>query len=146
LSVSDADLLGANAAVLTGTLIFLTINSVEGISGIPYAYLVGPIIIIFGMSEIMLVRDRGRTARRLSISGFIVLLFVFSLISIGSIYGGPLYSTSEKCAKNPNLYNVTHPYDCAKFTPGSIAERCVKNPREYNLPNIAACSRFISPT
>jgi hypothetical protein len=30
-------------------------------------------------------------------------------------------SAAVECAKDPRKYNITHPYDCVTFSPGSIA-------------------------
>lgn len=165
--VSDDSLLEANAAVIAGTLIFLTINSALafGSSKISISpnYLAILVIFPFALSGIALLKAKGyhskgyhatneildkasKQAKRLTIIGFILLVVVFSIIGLNSIISQPPVSMADKCAQDPTRFNVTHAYDCTKFMSGSIAERCVQDPGTYNLTNIASCSRFISPT
>lgn len=51
-------------------------------------------------------------------------------------------SQAEKCAKNPEAYNVSHVRECSKFTEGSLAEKCASYPSEFNR-NLSGCSAFI---
>lgn len=80
--------------------------------------------------------------------GFVTLIVIFSFIGGYSVQSQqhPPLNASEKCARDPPKYNVTHAYDCAKFSPDSIAEHCVNHPNDYKLSNEAGCSKFISPT
>jgi hypothetical protein len=69
--------------------------------------------------------------------GFGVLAFVFFAIGEQSIDPILKLAASDKCAADPKRYNVTHAYDCAKFTPGSLAGHCANAQRAYNLISIA---------
>jgi hypothetical protein len=50
------------------------------------------------------------------------------------------------CARNYNAFNVSHPYDCSKFSPGTLAELCVNDLQTFNVTDQAECSKFIEPT
>jgi hypothetical protein len=54
-------------------------------------------------------------------------------------------SVELQCAHDPTGFNVTHPYDCAKFTAGSIAELCVLDYDSFGLKDKSGCSKFIQP-
>jgi hypothetical protein len=97
------------------------------------------------MSEFALIIMDSRNARTFSKIGFVLVALVVPLIGLYSYYSLRYFNVSEKCALDPTQYNVTHPYDCTKFTPGSIAERCAQDPKQYKLSNIAGCSRFLPP-
>jgi hypothetical protein len=48
------------------------------------------------------------------------------------------------CAHNPVQFKLgNRPYDCSKFTPGSIAELCVNDLNSFNAKEKSDCSKFI---
>ena len=157
MAITDDGLLEVNATVIAGVLIFLTITSTITPSSGPLTPSYSAILIIFpfALSSIVLLRVKGedrpdsirawRFAKIYSTAGFVTLMVVISMIGIFS-FTSQFDSTAVECAKDPRKYNITHPYDCVKFSPGSIAEHCAHMPKTYGLNKSSDCSIFISPT
>jgi hypothetical protein len=155
--ITEGELLQANATVIAGTLIFLTINSfTEGI-GIPTVYMTYVIVIPFSLSSIFIIYETALKNRhdRLppwwnvfiqpktwSFSGFVYLIIVLGLLATSHSPFIPVETVAEKCAINPEIYNVTHASDCSKFIPGSLAEDCALHPEKYKV-QLKQCSKFI---
>jgi hypothetical protein len=154
--IDEKDLLGINSTVIAGTLIFLTLVSSLGLGIVTPSYLAATIIFPFAYSAMVLltikpgdksdeITHKIMRAKRYTRLGFLTLMVIISIIAIYAAVSS-FMSVSEKCAKDPKRYNVTHPYDCAKFTSGSLLEQCAQDPKRYNLNKTSDCSKFISPT
>lgn len=153
---SDSDLLQANATVIAGVLIFLTVGSLGGIlTGFKLLFAISIILIPFCFSSAVIVffkgfmlpvqvqrRFREKTfkyiSRYSSLLGFGYIIGVIFLISITSASSR---TTAEDCAINPESYNITHVADCSKFTPGRI-DQCTFNPGRFHV-SLKQCVDFI---
>jgi hypothetical protein len=159
-TATEDGLLQANATVIAGVLIFLTIASFA--VGLPeitsrlYVILFTSLIIFpFAISSYEIIRKGTitRRAKRLSELGFMYLLAVIGFMGVVSYIGSenPSYffskstltSIAEQCALDPKKYNITHLSACSKFTTGSLAEECAFAPQSFHL-ELAKCSEFIS--
>lgn len=82
-------------------------------------------------------------AKVLTVAGFVYLAVILIALMVVSNLIPP--SEQLNCGNNPVLYNVSHLWECSKFTGGSLAERCAREPERYNM-SISGCSRFIPPS
>ena len=125
-----ATILQVDASMIVGVLFFLTLTSFIIIPGgkLFEAFgkaLVGivtlSIVIPFIASALIIMGFKNlKVAKWATAVGFVYLALNLSTIVILNFYGiMPAKSAEERCAKNPGYYNVTHPWQCSKFSPGS---------------------------
>lgn len=102
------------------------------------------IVVPFSVSSIIIILGPERSMRfplrrRLGYPQFISIIgFVFLVILLGALvylqfYRPPVSTSAEECAINPESYGITHPSDCSKFTPGSLAQDCALHPEKYTF-------------
>jgi hypothetical protein len=148
--ISNGELLQANATVIAGVLIFLTISSLTPTSHIIglQAGVAASVIIPFSISSVAIIGRKTKFGRWFSNIGFTFLgisLIFLAYFSIHPQYINPfqfIHTTAEDCAINPKKYNVTHVSDCSGFVPGSFAQDCVFDPEKYHV-ELKQCSNFI---
>ncbi len=152
--ISNSDLLQANATVIAGVLIFLTVSSLSLglISGpnlgailITLAPLCASSGIIIGGKNPSVPFLRFPLTRFLSILGFWSLALLIGALAYNESNPPISFTIStpaEKCATNPQGYNITHVADCSKFFPGSLAWECALNPEKFNV-TLKRCTDFI---
>lgn len=149
-NISNRDLLQANATVIAGTLIFITISSIGEVTAPYLLALVAGILLPFSLSSIIIISER-----RLSVSGYPVekgvsmIGFAYLLVAVSALAyvqtyppAYPITTPAEKCAIHPQGYNVTHAADCSKFSTGSLAGDCALHPEKFNV-NLKQCANFI---
>jgi hypothetical protein len=158
-TLTDDGILQANATVIAGVLIFLTLSSFaiglpQEISRLYVIVFTAAIIFPFAVSSWEIIRKGTATkkAKVYSRSGFVYLLVIIVvMISFGVIgtirpsvlLPNILSSVAELCAKDPTKYNITHLSACSKFTTGSLAEECALRPEQFHL-TLKKCPELIS--
>ncbi len=155
--LSDEGLLQANATVIAGTLIFLTINSLAGSGGIgvPTIYITYVILFPFCLSSIFIVHGTAlknlnqRVAKWWSVwiqpkwwstFGFVYLITILLILHLQGL--AQFTTPAETCAINPGHYSI-RASDCSRFSPGSLAEDCALNPYKFNVL-LNQCHRFFT--
>ena len=158
--VSGKDLLQANATVIAGILVLLTISSsvapqyssainrqalvwASTIIIIPMAYS-SAIILSARYSSVGTLPDL-RKAKQYTWTGFLFILATFIGLAILTLFSLPTLVSQPiavQCAKDPKKFNITDQSKCSDFSVDSLAEQCAKNPSSFNL-KLSQCSRFI---
>lgn len=95
-------------------------------------------------SVCMLAGKLHQIVTRVRWSLFFLVLAVILLAATLSVSSFPSSGHDEKCAIDPKSYNVTHPWQCSKFSKGSLAGQCANDPSKYHM-NPKGCSQFIPP-
>jgi amino acid transporter len=126
--ISDSDLLQANATIIAGTLIFLTINSLVGVvPGFQITLLVGAILLPFSTSIIIIIvlwftepiRPSKKLSRLKTFTSAIGFLYLFVVVISLAYYQAHCYDLTYCLAQAP--LTAMKPSQTAKGPPLPLA-------------------------